>query len=85
MYTKRELRKMKTLSTGQADDLKIDTGETRIWLSRCTVADGEPYNNKVTVERLVDGRANPQFDSADKPEGHVWRCPAVRARTGRSV
>lgn len=27
-----------------------------VWLSRCTVADGEPYNNKVTVEKLIGGR-----------------------------
>jgi hypothetical protein len=55
-YTAEELDAMNTLAIGQADDLKLEDGDTRVWLSRCTVEDGEPYNNKVTVERLIDGR-----------------------------
>ena len=55
-YTLAELEAMPTLSTGHTDDLKVDTGRTRVWLSRCTVADGEPYNNKVAIERLKGGR-----------------------------
>lgn len=55
-YTARYLRSLPTLSTGQADDLKIDDGEHRVWLSRCTVADGEPYDDKVTVETLERGK-----------------------------
>lgn len=55
-YTLTELEALPTLSTSQADDLKIDDGQTRVWLSRTTVADGEPYDNKVTIERLVNGR-----------------------------
>ena len=47
---------MKTLSVGQADDLKFDDGKTRVWLSRCTVADGEPYDHKVTEEELINGK-----------------------------
>lgn len=47
---------MKTQSVGQADDLKFDDGKTRVWLSRCTVADGEPYDHKVTEEELIDGK-----------------------------
>ena len=50
------LSEMETISTAQADDLKLDTGNFRYWLSRCTVADGEPYDNKVTIEELIDGR-----------------------------
>jgi len=50
------LKSLPTLATGQADDLKIEEEYTRVWLSRCTVADGEPYNNKVTVERLINGQ-----------------------------
>lgn len=49
-YTLAELKALPTISTGQADDLKIDTGDVRVWLSRCSVEDGEPFNNKVTVE-----------------------------------
>lgn len=41
-----------TLAQGQADDLKIDTGETRYWLCRCAVEDGMPVERQVTVERL---------------------------------
>ena len=56
-YSLKHLEAMPTLATGQADDLKIEilgsAGEgVRVWLSRCTVEDGEPYNNKVTVEKL---------------------------------
>jgi hypothetical protein len=50
------LEALPTLAVGQADDLKIDDGETRIWLSRCGVEDGEPYANKFTVEKLINGR-----------------------------
>jgi hypothetical protein len=45
-----------TLCTGQADNLKVETSTTRVWLSRCSVEDGEPYDNKITVERLRNGR-----------------------------
>lgn len=55
-YTLAELRRLPTLAEGQADDLKVEVPGKRIWLSRCTVEDGEPFNNKVTVEKLVDGR-----------------------------
>lgn len=50
-YTLQELEAMPTLTVGQADDLKVETEDVRIWLSRCGVADGEPYEDKVTVER----------------------------------
>jgi hypothetical protein len=55
-YTLRELRAMETISQGHTDDLKIKTEDTKVWLSRMTVEDGMPYNNMVTVEKLIDGR-----------------------------
>jgi hypothetical protein len=55
-YTADELRDLPTLSVGQADDLKVDTGTRRVWLGRCGVADGAIYDNQVTVERLEDGK-----------------------------
>lgn len=55
-YPARHLKTLPTISVGQADDLKIDAGDVRVWLSRCTEADGEPYNDKVTIERFVNGR-----------------------------
>ena len=55
-YTAADLKDLPTLAQGQADNLKLDDGETRVWLCRCGVADGMPYNNQITIERLVDGR-----------------------------
>jgi hypothetical protein len=54
-YMADELHDLPTLSVSQTDDLKVDDGGTRIWLCRCGVADGMPYENQVTIERLVDG------------------------------
>lgn len=51
-----DLRDLPTLAVGQADDLKLAGDGYQVWLSRCTVADGEPYDNKITVEQLVNGR-----------------------------
>ena len=56
VWTLSELRARPTLSASQFDNLKVDLGEMRVWLSRMTVADGMPYNNQVTVEILLDGR-----------------------------
>ena len=55
-YTLRELQAMETISQGHTDDLKIKTEDTKVWLSRMTVEDGMPYDNMVTVEKLIDGR-----------------------------
>lgn len=52
VYTLPELEALPTLAVGQADDLKVDAGNVRIWLSRCGVEDGEPCDNKVTVEQF---------------------------------
>ena len=49
------LERRPTLTVGQADDLKLDTGTTRYWLSRCGIEDGEPFEHTVHVERLEDG------------------------------
>lgn len=55
-YTLERLEALPTLSVGQTCNLKADDGEVRVWLGRCGVADGEPYNNPVTIETLEDGR-----------------------------
>lgn len=49
-YKLSDLENLGTLSSSQSCDLKIDTGTTRVWLSRCGVEDGEPYPNKITIE-----------------------------------
>lgn len=56
MYTLKELQRKKTLSQDQADSLKIQTSKLRVWLSRCDIANGEPYPNKVTIEERIDDR-----------------------------
>lgn len=61
------LTSLPVLSCGQADDLVFDNGRTRLWLSRCTVEDGEPFNNKVTVECFVNGPTKTVKDG-----GGVW-------------
>ena len=55
-YTAKDLEDLPTLSQSQADDLKIDDGTTRVWLCRCGIADGMPYDNQITVENLINGR-----------------------------
>lgn len=50
VYTLAELEALPTQCVGQADDLKIEEGNLRVWLGRCTVEDGEPFNNAVTIE-----------------------------------
>lgn len=68
------LEKLPTLSTGQADDLKIDRPTVRVWLSRCGYKDGEPFAHKVTVERLSEGRW---------VEDRVYRATGQRPRKTR--
>jgi hypothetical protein len=57
-YSAEELEEMPTLATGQTDDLKIDTGSRRVWLSRSPnlIADGGKFKRRVMVERLICGK-----------------------------
>jgi len=55
-YTTNDLQDLPTLSTGQVDNLKVQTEDTRVWLCRSGKADGMPYDNQISIERLVDGR-----------------------------
>lgn len=48
------LENLPVLCQGQADDLHIDTGDFRVWLSRTGVLDGEPYENTVTIEERTN-------------------------------
>ncbi|MGH3722242.1 MAG: hypothetical protein ACRDRI_26070 [Pseudonocardiaceae bacterium] len=54
-YAAEKLEQMPTLFIGFADDLKIETDTIRVWLARTTEEDGQPCNNKVTIEELQDG------------------------------
>jgi hypothetical protein len=49
-YTLAELQAMPTITVGHTDDLKVKTDRRKVWLSRLTIEDGQPYNNMVTVE-----------------------------------
>lgn len=51
----KKLLAMPTLAIGQTDDLKIDEGSIRIWVSRLTVEDGMPYNHQLTIEHKREG------------------------------
>lgn len=55
-YSLKDLKAMPTLTQGQSDDLKVDDGQTRVWLARTGVEDGEKYDNRVTVEKFKNGR-----------------------------
>lgn len=59
-----DLKEMPTLHVGQYADLKIDTGTTRVWVSRMRISDGE--TQPMQVERLRDGRWE---DITAPPEG----------------
>ena len=59
IYTLAELQALPTLVRAWTSDLKATSKTKRVWLSRMTVADGEPYNNKVTVELYANGSWNP--------------------------
>lgn len=50
-----ELEALPTLAQGQTDDLKIESDSERVWLARTGVADGEPWDNRVSVERNFGG------------------------------
>ncbi len=50
-YRLKTLETMPTIRQGHTDDLKIETKNTRVWLSRMTIEDGMPHNNQVTVEQ----------------------------------
>ena len=53
----RALEEMETIDESHTCDLKIDTGDARLWLSRCSAADGEPYDYTAYIEvRNEDGR-----------------------------
>jgi hypothetical protein len=54
-YTLEYLENLPTLHSGHFDNVKIETANMRVLLSRMTVADGMPYDNQVTIERLKNG------------------------------
>lgn len=59
-----DLVNLPTISAGHTGDLKIDTGTSRVWVSRMTIADGE--TQPVQVEKLIAGR---WVDVTQSPDG----------------
>ena len=58
------LHKHRVISDGQYV-VRVDDGETRVWLARTTMDDGEPFDNKVSIEKLVGGR----WETVEEYEG----------------
>lgn len=48
------LAALPTIFECQDSDLKVDTDDFRLWLSRCDLSDGEPFDRTVYVE-MFDG------------------------------
>lgn len=68
-YTLAQLQRTPTIRQGQTDDLKVEAGALRVWLSRMRVEDGAPYNNEVTVERLrADARTGWCWETVEQYE-----------------
>ena len=63
-FQHQDLKDMPTLHVGQYADLKIDTGTTRVWVSRVRLHDGE--TQPVQVEKLRNGRWE---DVTENPDG----------------
>ena len=55
-FTAKALSALETITEGHMNDLKIDTGNSRIWLSRLTTLDGMPYDNQITIEVMRAGK-----------------------------
>jgi hypothetical protein len=55
-YTLQELNALPTLDQAHFDNLKVEEGNTRVWLSRMEKQDGAPYDNQVTVEIAIKGK-----------------------------
>lgn len=51
-FTFQAINRLPTIRQGQTDDLKFESATQRVWLSRLTTEDGQPYDNQVTVERF---------------------------------
>lgn len=70
LFSLSRLRAMPTLCEGQAEDLKFEGPGLRVWLSRCTRHDGEPYDNRVAIEVFDEQRRRwvtlHQFEATDE-------------------
>lgn len=79
---------MATIEIAQASDLKISHPDIRVWVSRCGLADGEPYERTVYLETLISGRwyVFGHYDGTNPPEQIMncsceWHIQAGSTRT----
>ena len=67
--TTKNLLDMDTLVQTNFADLKVDDDNRRVWLSRLTKADGEPFDNTVYIEQYSYGKWKVTgFYSGDDPD-----------------
>lgn len=59
-----------TIEIAQASDLKISHSNVRVWVSRCGLPDGEPYEHTVYIETIFLGRwvLRGHYDGQNPPE-----------------
>ena len=71
----RDLEELPVLCQGLADDLHYEQDGVRFWLSRTGLADGEPFDNTVTIEVLWSDRRWHEYVvyDGDDPETEVER------------
>lgn len=55
-YTTAELKAMPVIEQGWTDNLHYHADGVKYWLARGDRTSGHPFDNTVTIERLVDGR-----------------------------
>ena len=69
--TTKQLEVMPTLLVSHTCDMKFDDGEVRLFLSRCDMRDGEPFDNTAYIEAKDEsGRWIDQgyYDADSPPE-----------------
>lgn len=67
-----QLAAIATISQGWNADLKVDTGDHRLWLARTGLDDGEPFARTIYVETLDPARGwidLGHYDGEDPPYG----------------
>lgn len=64
IYTLKQIEALPTIKQGHTDDLKIETKDMRIWLSRLTKEDGIAFDNQVTIEKLYRATASSRKSSS---------------------
>lgn len=74
-----QLEALPVLSQGHVHDLHIDTGIYRVWLSRCSIEDGEPFRNTAYIEiKTENGRWQDlgYYDADSPPDEMIGIDPA---------